>query len=590
MSDRLIPTPPVTPVLNLPTSTAQSNAGLTTTSTTESDASEPALSNKEAPKSPLAATADSNTVDSSVLEHSAPEIRDQSVSGSTTTGKSNSPSVSIDQLKEAASAGDANAQFELGKRFNHGVDVPKSDEEAIKWYSQSAEQGYVKAQHNLATMYAKGAGVEVDSSKAVEWYKKAANQGSALSKYKLSLLYQRGEGVEKNDFIAFSWCLEAADQGYAEAQYGLGMSYQVGRGVNSDPVLEHTWFSKAADQGHAKAQYELGSMYHYGRKEAGIDKDVSKAIDLYRKAANQGYAEAQCQLGWIYQHGIEFGSDTFKDYDKAVEWLRLAADQGNVGGQESLADMFKKGHGVKQSDENAVIWYAKAADQGAKYAQRELSLAYKEGKGITKDLNRSVYWQMKCNLNEDGDCIEGTFLDVSLSAGLIDFIVLNLKEEKDFAKVTKLSYIKNAFSDDEILGVCSLIRKNPSIKSLTLNGIYPFSKNRLELLVEALDANTHLTEFLYVKHDVDSKIKDKIAALLARNVAIAELRKYVEDNPLIRTASFPLDALKIIIDKTIVSYMVSGISKDETKNAIDELLLSASVYELEAEVKNQVKQ
>jgi hypothetical protein len=36
--------------------------------------------------------------------------------------------------------------------------------------------------------------------------------------------------------------------------------------------------------------------------------------------------------------------------------------------------------------------------------------------------------------------------------------------------------------------------------------------------------------------------------------------------------------------------MVNGVSKEETKKAVDELLLSASVYELEAEVKNQIKQ
>ena len=62
MSDRTINIPPVTPPLtapvnqqdiNPPTSTAQTDAQLTTTSTAGSDASEPTLSNKEAPISPL---------------------------------------------------------------------------------------------------------------------------------------------------------------------------------------------------------------------------------------------------------------------------------------------------------------------------------------------------------------------------------------------------------------------------------------------------------------------------------------------------------------------------------------------------------
>jgi hypothetical protein len=71
-------------------------------------------------------------------------------------------------------------------------------------------------------------------------------------------------------------------------------------------------------------------------------------------------------------------------------------------------------------------------------------------------------------------------------------------------------------------------------------------------------------------------------------MAIAKLRKYVLDYPLIHTASFALDPLNIIVDKTIVSYMINGVSKEDTKLAIDELLRLASVYELEVEVKNKV--
>ena len=367
------------------------------------------------------------------------------------------------------------------------------------------------------------------------------------------------------------------------------MLYHLGQGVNRDPVLGHTWISKASDQGHSEAQYELGIAYLYSNK-TGIDKDVSKAVDLLEKSANQGYAKAQCQLGWLYQHGTDMGINITKDYAKAVYWLRLAADQGDLDGQESLGAMYQKGHGVKQSDEAAVIWYEKAAEQGSKSAQDKLSSAYKDGKGVKKDLNRSVYWQMKCNLNEDGNCIKGTFLDISLSAGLVDFISQNFSETKEFKTVTKLDYTQNSFSDDEILGVCALIRKNLEITSLVLKSYNKLSNTYLQLIIDALDANTYLTEFLFDEYFVDEKIKDKIAALLARNVAIAELRQYVLDYPLIHTAGFALDALNIIIDQTIVTSIVKGMSKEETKYAINTLLYLASVYELEAEVKNQVEQ
>jgi uncharacterized protein YerC len=192
---------------------------------------------------------------------------------------------------------------------------------------------------------------------------------------------------------------------------------------------------------------------------------------------------------------------------------------------------------------------------------------------------------MKCNLNEDGDCIQGTFLDVSLSAGLTEFIAKNLIEGKEFKKVMKLDYTQIKFSEDEILGVCSLIRKNLKITSLILNSYKKLRNTHLQLIIDALDANTNLTEIGFLDFFGDGKTKNKIAAILARNMAIAKLRKYVLDYPLIHTASFALDPLNIIVDKTIVSYIVNGISKRKTKKAIDELLLGASFYELETELK-----
>jgi len=593
MSKHVTPPQPASPVLNPPTSTAQTDARLSTntSSSAESESNEPSVSNKQAPKSPLDGTNNLTTANSAILEHSAPESRDHSANSSyanspTTTAGSIYPTLSMNALTEAASAGDASAQFELAKRFHQGIGVSVNYEEAIKWYTQSAEQGHYKAQNNLADMYYNGNGVEKDNVQAANWLKKAANQGSALTQYNLSIMYEAGEGVEQSDALAFSWCLESADQGYADAQYTLGLWYREGQGVNRDSSLAHSWFSKAADQGHAGAQYELGMFYRYGSQDAGIDKDISKAVDLFQKAANQGNAEAQCNLGWLYEQGYE----TYQDYDKAVYLHRLAADQGNLGSQESLGNMYQMGYGVKQSHEDAVIWFTKAAEQGSRSAQESLAQAYKVGQGVKKDLNRAAYWQMMCNVTYDGDCIEGRFLDLSLSTGLTEFIAQNLNERQEFEKITKLSFTKHSFSDDEIYGICRLIRTNLAITSLNIRSSELISKDNLLMLTEALEDNTQLTEILFNDYSGDSKIKGKIAALVARNVAIAELRSYVQQHSLKLTASFALDPLLIIIDKMIVSYLVSGNSQEDTKNAIDELFASASLYNLEENLNNQMKQ
>jgi len=153
-------------------------------SSKESDTSQPTLSNKEAPESPLDAVTHSTMTAHSVLEHSAPQSRDQSVSFPTTVAGLIYSALSITDLTKIATEGDPLAQCELGKRFHRGVDVPKSYKEAIVWYSRSAEQGHCNAQHNLGEMNLRGQGEEKNSSKAVEWFTKAANQGYEYRKFK----------------------------------------------------------------------------------------------------------------------------------------------------------------------------------------------------------------------------------------------------------------------------------------------------------------------------------------------------------------------------------------------------------------------
>ena len=119
----------------------------------------------------------------------------------------------IDQLRQAAEQGDAEAQNKLGFMYDEGEGVPEDDREAVKWYRKAAEQGYAKAQYNLGIMYGKGEGVEEDDREAVKWYRKAPEQGIAKAQYNLGVMYGKGEGVEEDYVKAYAWLNLAAAQG-----------------------------------------------------------------------------------------------------------------------------------------------------------------------------------------------------------------------------------------------------------------------------------------------------------------------------------------------------------------------------------------
>jgi Sel1 repeat len=69
----------------------------------------------------------------------------------------------------AAQSGDDEAQFYLGSLYAAGVGVPRSDQEAFRWFSRAADQGHSHAMLLVAGFYAIGRGVERNNAEAYKW-------------------------------------------------------------------------------------------------------------------------------------------------------------------------------------------------------------------------------------------------------------------------------------------------------------------------------------------------------------------------------------------------------------------------------------
>jgi TPR repeat protein len=78
------------------------------------------------------------------------------------------------QSLPAALAGDAAAQYELGRAFADGAATRQDLAEAARWYRQAADQGNARAQNDLAMLYTKGLGVSQDYVQAYVWFDLAA--------------------------------------------------------------------------------------------------------------------------------------------------------------------------------------------------------------------------------------------------------------------------------------------------------------------------------------------------------------------------------------------------------------------------------
>lgn len=70
---------------------------------------------------------------------------------------------------QAARSGDDDAQFYMGALYSAGVGVPRSDEDAFRWFARAADQGHSHAMLILGGLYAVGRGVQKDNVKAYEY-------------------------------------------------------------------------------------------------------------------------------------------------------------------------------------------------------------------------------------------------------------------------------------------------------------------------------------------------------------------------------------------------------------------------------------
>jgi localization factor PodJL len=153
------------------------------------------------------------------------------------------------RLRNAASAGDPAAAYEIAMRFVEGRGVPANLEEAARWFERAANKGLAPAQFRYASMLEKGLGVKKDLVVAHKLYVAAAGKGHAKAMHNLAVLY--AEGAEgKPDYVnAAQWFRKAAERGVADSQFNLGVLTVRGLGTEKNIAESYKWFALAAAQG-----------------------------------------------------------------------------------------------------------------------------------------------------------------------------------------------------------------------------------------------------------------------------------------------------------------------------------------------------
>lgn len=81
----------------------------------------------------------------------------------------------FEDIVELANHGDAEAQYEVGYRFDNGLDIEQDSREALKWYLKASEKGCADAFLAAAEVYYWGHGIRRDKEKSQWFFLKACS-------------------------------------------------------------------------------------------------------------------------------------------------------------------------------------------------------------------------------------------------------------------------------------------------------------------------------------------------------------------------------------------------------------------------------
>jgi len=163
------------------------------------------------------------------------------------------------------------------------------------------------------------------------------NKNISMIQHAYGYMYHAGlAGFSRNYVEAEKFYLKAIKiDNYPNSLNNLASLYMQ---KDSSKALE--LYTDAAKQGYSVAQFNLGNGYHFARQ--GFSQDYGKAYYWYQQASNQGHAKAARRLGYMYDRGEGFE----RDIEKALYWHKLAVSRGNNHSQSDVirlkSELYKK--------------------------------------------------------------------------------------------------------------------------------------------------------------------------------------------------------------------------------------------------------
>ena len=220
----------------------------------------------------------------------------------------------------------------------------------------------------------------------------ASSSAAALND--LACMLASGIGAKRNIRMAVAHFMEAVGKNNLFAMLNLAKLYQDGNGVDKDMSKAQELYQRAFDAGYTDAMVLCGDAI---LQQLDDSMDPKEAIKCYEKAQLKRSPYASFRLGWAYKEGI--GVDV--DESRALSYYQRAVDMQYPDAMAEMGVMYREGILVKEDVAKAKDLLQKAAAKNSTRAMKELSDMYLDGNTVEPDFQKSKEWLGKYLLAQE---------------------------------------------------------------------------------------------------------------------------------------------------------------------------------------------
>lgn len=301
-------------------------------------------------------------------------------------------------LREAATAGDADAAFRLGKIYDDGEYVTKDYPKALDYYTTAARAGLSEAQYNLGVMYVSGHGVKRNHTEGLAWLIVAVKNGAPADGEKQVRERLIKANRQRQITAAERRASEILEDG-SEATPAAPPTTSSNSALPSIPLPD---LSKEIEARQQKQRDDSPPVNLGTPRQTVLPWD---SLLKLKDDAAKGTPSALWALGKVYLDGDLVTADT----TRATELFEQAMATGNSDAAYQLGELYSKEYYAKRDEAKAFTCFQQAAHAKVPVpcAFYNVGACYTNGRGTERDLTEGLAWLILAKMHNVDPRSEG---------------------------------------------------------------------------------------------------------------------------------------------------------------------------------------